>query len=247
MPQFFISTKDINQDIITICDKENFHHIARVMRAKKGEKLLLVDENRIQYKVVVEKIDSNSITTKVVETLKSNHILNLQLYLAQSVLKTDAQNTLVQKATELGVKGIIPFVSDNCVIKESVADTKIDKWQKTSNEAVKQCERLDFSVIEKRTTLQKILKDTRFDIKIACVERCSDNTLKSCLKNIKDYKDKKIVVIIGPEGGFSPSELKLLKESDDVHKVSISKLILRAETAAVSALSNIIYELEQDD
>ena len=210
MPQFFISTKDINQDIITICDKENFHHIARVMRAKKGEKLLLVDENRIQYKVVVEKIDSNSITTKVVETLKSNHILNLQLYLAQSVLKTDAQNTLVQKATELGVKGIIPFVSDNCVIKESVADTKIDKWQKTSNEAVKQCERLDFSVIEKRTTLQKILKDTRFDIKIACVERCSDNTLKSCLKNIKDYKDKKIVVIIGPEGGFSPSELKLL-------------------------------------
>ena len=133
MPQFFISTKDINQDIITICDKENFHHIARVMRAKKGEKLLLVDENRIQYKVVVEKIDSNSITTKVVETLKSNHILNLQLYLAQSVLKTDAQNTLVQKATELGVKGIIPFISDNSVIKESVADAKIEKWVRVSD------------------------------------------------------------------------------------------------------------------
>ena len=106
MPHFFITTKDINGDKIIISDKENFHHIAKVLRAKSGETLLLVDENRTQYKAVIENIDTSIITTKVVEQSKSNHILDLQLYLAQSVLKTDAQNLVIQKATELGVKGI---------------------------------------------------------------------------------------------------------------------------------------------
>lgn len=104
MPHFFISTSDVNQDIITVSDKENFHHIARVLRSKVGETLLLIDENRTQYKVVIQNIDSKSITTKVVETLKANHCLDLHLYLVQSVLKTDAQNFVMQKATELGIK-----------------------------------------------------------------------------------------------------------------------------------------------
>ena len=247
MPHFFITTKDINSDKIVISDKENFHHIAKVLRAKAGETLLLVDENQTQYKVIIEKIDSKCITTKVAEISKSDHVLNLNLYLAQSVLKTDAQNLVIQKATELGVKGIIPFVSDNSVIKAAVADSKIDKWQKIANEAVKQCERSDFPVVEKRSSLQEILNNHDYDIKIACVERFTDGTLKSCLKKIKDYKDKKIIVIIGPEGGFSAGELKLLNETKDVFKTSLGKLILRAETAVIAALAGIIYELEQDD
>ena len=249
MPHFFITTKDIKNNKITITDKDNFHHIAKVMRAQNGETLLLVDENQTCYQTVIENIDSKTITTKVVQTSKSNHIINLQLYLAQSILKTDAQNFVIQKATELGIKGIIPFVSDNCVIKEAVVDSKIDKWQKIACEAVKQCERTDFPTIGKRSTLADILNSPDYDIKIACVERCTDSSLKSCLQNIKTkgYKDKKIIVIIGPEGGFSAAEIKLLQKAENIHKVSLGKLILRAETAVITALSNVIYELEQDD
>src|SRR5574344_1056829 len=119
MPHFFISSKDVNKDTISISDKENYHHIAKVMRAKTGENLLLVDENRIQYNVVIKNIDSQSITTKVVETKKSENYLKLNLVLMQSVLKTEAQSLVIQKATELGVKKIIPFISDNSVIKRS--------------------------------------------------------------------------------------------------------------------------------
>lgn len=247
MPHFFISTGDINQDIITVSDSENFHHIARVMRAKIGETLLLVDENATQYKVLIKNIDSKSITTKVVETSKANHSIDLDISLAQCVLKTDAQNLVIQKATELGVKKIIPVLSDNSLIKTSVVDSKISKWQKIANEAVKQCERTDFPVIEERTTLEKILMDSSFDIKIACVERSQSMTLKSCLREIFPAGNKKIVVIIGPEGGFSAKELEFLNKSQNVYKVGLGKLILRAETAVVAALSNIIYELEQDD
>ena len=245
MPHFFIKTSDINADIITISDKENFHHIAKALRAKIGESLILIDENRTQYNVVIENIENKSITTKVVDKQKANHSLTLELYLAQSVLKTDAQNLVVQKATELGVKGIIPFVSDNCVIKSSVVDAKTGKWQKIANEAVKQCERTDFPVIKERSTLQKLLDDNNFDIKIACVEREDKFSLKACLRELKYVPNAKILVIIGPEGGFSASEIKLL-ENSCVHRVSLGKMILRAETAVIAALSNIIYELEND-
>lgn len=245
MPHFFISTNDVNASRVTICDKENFHHIARVLRVKIGETLLLIDENQTQYNVVVEKIDSKSITTKVVDSKKSNHILGLQLYLVQSVLKTDAQNFVMQKATELGVKGIIPFVGDNSVVKESVADSKLEKWQKIANEAVKQCERADFPVVSKRTTLKDFLENKDFAVKIACVERNQSMSLKACLKSLKLELDTKVALIIGPEGGFSASELKML-DGSDVYKVSLGNLILRAETAVISALSNTIYELDHE-
>lgn len=246
MPHFFISSSDVKQDIATISDNENFHHIVKVLRAKIGETLLLIDENRTQYKVEVKNIDSHSVTTKVVETSKSSSYLDLNLFLVQSVLKTDAQNFVMQKATELGVKGIIPIITDNCVIKPSVVDSKIAKWQKIANEAVKQCERSDFPEIQARSTLKDILDSNDFDIKIACVERDQTTTLKSCLNKIDMSSNPKIAVIIGPEGGFSAAELKLLQEHANVHKVSLGKLILRAETAVVCALSNIIYELEND-
>ena len=246
MPHFFITTNDKNADIITISDKENFHHIARVMRAKIGETLLLIDENQTQYKVLIENISQNTITTKVVESKKPNHTLGLQLYLVQSVLKTDAQNFVIQKATELGVKGIIPITSDNCVIKASVIDSKIDKWQKIANEAVKQCERTDFPEITNRTSLKDFLQSNDFDIKIACVERGENMPLKACLHSLKIDKNTKIAVIIGPEGGFSAAEFELLHKDASIYKVSLGKLILRAETAVISALSNVIYELEND-
>ena len=183
MPHFFIGTKDINNDLICISDDANFHHLVRVLRIKIGETLYLIDENGIQYKTEVTEISSHTITTKVVEKYKSNHSLNLNLYLAQSVLKTDAQNLLIQKATELGVKGIIPFISDNCVIKENVADSKTDKWQKIADEASKQCERADRPVIFKLNSLKEILENQEYKIKIACIERSQDTTLKDFLQN----------------------------------------------------------------
>lgn len=246
MPHFFISTSDVKYDIIRVSDKENFHHIVKVLRTKIGETLLLVDENQTQYKVLVKNIDSKSITTKVVEISKSNHTLGLELYLAQCVLKTDAQNFVIQKATELGIKGICPIISDNSVIKESVVHAKIDKWQKIANEAVKQCERTDFPIILPPCSLKDILENKNYDIKIACVEREQVQTLKACLKNIKTDKNTKVLVLIGPEGGFSANEFELLKHAN-INRASLGNLILRAETAVIAALSNTIYELEHDN
>ena len=246
MPHFFISSKDINSDIAVITDSKNYHHIARVLRAKTGEMLTLIDENQTQYKVVIEKIDSKSITTKVAAAQKSSHYLNLQLILVQGVLKNDAQNLVVQKATELGIKEIVPVITDNCVIKQSTAAQKSAKWQKIANEAAKQCERSDYLKVLPAVSLDDIINSSDYDIKIACVERTQKLPMKACLRNIKVNSDDKIAVIIGPEGGFSARELQLLEHAGDIYKVSLGNLILRAETAVICAISNIIYELEND-
>lgn len=245
MPHFFISSKAINNDIISISDDENFHHLARVLRIKQGETLMLIDETGIQYKTLVEKVSSHTITTKVVESYKSNHSLNIQIYLAQSVLKTDAQNILIQKATELGIKGIIPYISENSVIKESIVDSKIDKWQKIAYESSKQCERADIPKIYERQNLESLLKSDVYPIKIACIERNQDTTLKNFLRSNICHKAEKILVIVGPEGGFSNKEIEMFKNYN-LEKISLGKMILRAETAVIKALSDIIYEWEDE-
>lgn len=245
MPHFFVKTSDISNNTITVNEKDTVHHLARVLRVRTGEKLLLADENQTQYETIITEIESHKIKTKIISSKKSDHFLKTNLFLAQSVLKNDAQSLVIQKAVELGVKGIIPISSDNTVVKDSVIDTKIEKWQKIALEAVKQCERTDIPKIFERKSLEEILKEDDFRIKIACAEREQKFSLKNYLKSLKHIKEEKILVIIGPEGGFSQNENDLF-DKYKITKVTLGRLILRAETAVITALSNVIYELEDE-
>ena len=202
----------------------------------------VVDNLQTQYETTVEKITSSTIITKIEKSYPSKRILPINLYLAQSVLKKEAQSDAIQKACELGVKGIFPLITDNSTIKKSHAAEKIDKYNKLSYEASKQCERPDIAPVFEITDLDTILKNNEFNIKIACVEKHAKSTLKSFINSTKINKTDKILVIIGPEGGFSEREFELLNDSEAA-MVSLGNLILKADTAVISALSNIIYGL----
>ena len=242
MPHFFIEKSSINENKITISDKENYNHIARALHAKIGEKLLLIDESKTQYETVIEKITSSSIISVIETSYPSKRYLPINLYLAQSVLKKEAQVDAIQKACELGVKGIYPMITDNSTIKKSYAQEKIEKYNKLSYEASKQCERPDIAEVYDVTDLEKILSSKEFNIKIACVEKHAKQSIKSYLLSIDLKPEDKVIVIIGPEGGFSQREFELLEKSD-AKMVSLGNLILKADTAIVSALSNVIYGL----
>ncbi len=240
MPHFIISSNSISKGIIRIYEKELFHHLAKVLRIKTGEKLLFIDENEIQYTTEVQEITSKDICVQIINSYKSERKLDLNLYLAQSVLKPDAQFNVIQKATELGVKGILPIYSDNCTIKQSVINEKIDKWQKIALESVKQCERADIPKVFTLRQFKDIIKSNEFDIILAFVEKEATHTLNSFLKTRKIKKDESILAIIGPEGGFSDEEFNLLEEYN-IPKITLGNLIYRADTAVIAALSNIIY------
>lgn len=242
MPHFFINKDSIKNNKIIISDKENYNHIARSLHVKTGENLLFIDENKIQYETTVEKITSNSIIANIEKQYESKRFLPINLYLAQSVLKKEAQTDAIQKACELGIKGIYPIITDNCTIKKSYASEKTEKYNKLSYEASKQCERPDIAQVFDVTALEKILENKDFTIKIACVEKNAKTSLKAYLSSVSLKQQDKILVIIGPEGGFSQREFKIL-ENSDAQMVSLGNLILKADTAVVCALSNVIYGL----
>lgn len=244
MPHFFINSKNVNTDIITISDKENYTHIAKSLRIKKGEKLLLIDENQIQYETVVDEITNKEITVHVENSYKSLRSLPFRLYLAQTPLRSDAQSLIIEKATELGADGIFPVFSDNCALNRSVIEKKIPKWQRIMYEASKQCERAYIPQCFEMTDLETIITKRNEGYKvIAFCERFTDLSLHEFCEQNTIQNDDKIVVIIGPEGGFSKREFELFKENK-IPMLTLGDLILKAETAVVVALGNIIYEFE---
>lgn len=236
MPHFFISSDNICDNHITISDKENYKHIAKSLRIRKGEKLLLVDENQIQYETVVEDVTTNEVLVKIENSYKSFRSLPFGLYLAQSPLRSDAQSFVVEKATELGAKGIFPVHTDNCVLSDEIIKKKTDKWQKIMYEASKQCERAYVPTCFEPDTLENLID--KFDRVIVFCERIATKTLKD-IESVKSGED--VLVIIGPEGGFSQREFELFKQKN-VEMLTLGNLILKAETAVTVALGNIIYE-----
>lgn len=239
MPHFFIKSENVNNNEITISDKENYTHIAKSLRAKVGEKLLLIDENQIQYETVIKEITQKEITANVENSYKSNRKLDFRLYLGQVPLRSDAQSIIIEKATELGADGVYPVLSDNCALNKSVVEKKIPKWQRVMYEASKQCERAYVPTCFEATTLEELLKS---DFKIiAFCERLSTETLHEYVLKNPIKKDDKILIIIGPEGGFSEREFDLFRENN-IPMLTLGDLILKAETAVIVALGNLIYE-----
>jgi 16S rRNA (uracil1498-N3)-methyltransferase len=252
MPHFFINSTSLSNNIITICDKENYNHIAKSLRTKIGKNILLIDENQIQYECKIQKINSNSIEAEVIKSYKSQRKLDFELYLAQSPLRSDAQSLIVEKATELGIQGLFPVFTDNCALKKSVIEQKIEKWQKIMLEASKQCERANIPKCFELSSMESLikaqaeqgvetpcLKINQFDKIFAFTERSAKFKLKDYLRANPILKNEKVLVIIGPEGGFSQKEFELL-EKENITTLSLGELILKAETAVIVALGNIV-------
>ena len=243
MPHFFIDSNTVTESIATISDKNNYTHIAKSLRARIGEKLLLIDENQIQYEGKIKNITSSAIEVEIINSYKSTRSLGFDLYLAQSPLKSESQTLVIEKATELGAKGVYPIFTDNCVLSKDIITKKIPKWQKTMIEASKQCERAEIPTCFDLISMQKLIETGDFNRIFAFTEREADYMLKEYLRKNPISKSEKILVVIGPEGGFSPKEFEYFKQNN-ITTLSLGDLILKAETAVITALGNIIYEYE---
>ena len=242
MPHFFIESKNKEKDLITINDTENYRHIAKALRARVGEKLLLIDENQIQYETIIKNITSSEIICEIQNSYPSTRDLDFDLYLAQSPLRSDAQLTIMEKATELGVRAVYPIITDNCALNKSILEKKYEKWQKVMYEASKKCERAIVPTCFEPTTLEKVLKEN-FDKILVLAERSTEISLKQYLAQNPIKKCEKVLAIIGPEGGFSQNEFAYFK-SKNLPLISLGDLILKAETAVIVTLGDIIYEYQ---
>lgn len=238
MPHFFINSNNKIDNKITISDADNYRHIARSLRARCGEKLLLIDENQIQYETKISEINSKEVICEIEKSYLSKRDLEFDLFLAQSPLRSDAQLTVMEKATELGVRGVYPVFTDNCALRVN----KQEKWQKVMFEASKQCERAKIPTCFAPTTFEEILQKD-FDKIIVLAERSTEKNLKQYLSENPTKKSERILAIIGPEGGFSQKEFDYFR-SKNLPLISLGDLILKAETAVIVTLGDIVYEYQ---
>lgn len=239
MQQYFID--GIVQVMDCVClNEEQAHHIGNVMRMKKGDLIRIVDGKQQLFLAHVE-FKNRSVYACIDEQLEDITKSDIEIVLAQGLLKKEKWDFLLQKTAELGVSEIIPFVSSRSVVKhkEEREDKKYVRWNKILMEACEQSKRTSLVTLKKACHLKQ-LQEVEADVKLVAYED-ADIVSHRLIDVLQSHKDaKRIVVAIGCEGGFSLEEVELLEQYGFI-RVSLGSRILRAETAAMSTISNISF------
>lgn len=231
MQQYFAINKELE------LEKGDYHHIKNVMRMRKGDKIKVVYDDII-YDCVLTSISDKS-SFKVVSSSKKNND-NIKIDLAFSLIKEQKLNYLLQKSTELGINKLIPLNTKRTIIKidKKSEPSKNIRWKKICKEASEQSFRTDLPVLEEILSL-KDLAFKEYDLKLLCSLNKNTKNIKKVLQ--KNNKCVKILIVVGPEGGFDPKEEEYLVNNGFI-SVSLGNTVLRAETAPVVAISMINYE-----
>ena len=238
-PRFFISPGQVIDQYITISG-EDVRHIATVLRMKTGDELLLCDGRGTEYQAKIARVSKSEITTEV-KARSKREIRYPLITLCQGLPKSDKMDWIVQKSTELGVATIIPLATERTIVKIRDEEKRVSRWQKIAREAAMQSNRPDIPEVEKIQSLDGYIRTLDPDPGTLLILPWEEGTepIRSILRQIPGIKN--IIVLIGPEGGFSAQEVEMAKEKG-YHTVSLGQNILRTETAAVAVLSMIGYE-----
>jgi len=238
-PRFFISAEQSTDRHITISG-EDVRHIAMVLRMKTGDELLLCDGEGTEYQTTIAQVGRSEIIADV-KARSKRELRGPRVTLCQGLPKSDKMDWIVQKATELGVASIIPLVTERTIVKIRDEEKRISRWQKIAREAAMQSNRPTIPKVEKIQSLDGYIRTLDPDPWTLLILPWEEGTLpiKEVLRTNPDMKN--IIVLIGPEGGFSAQEAAMGKEKG-FHLVSLGQNILRTETAAVAVLSMIGYE-----
>ena len=233
MRRFFVSPDQIKEEHITLKGAEA-HHLRSVLRLQPGRMVEFFDGTGAVYQAEISTVQAGLIEAGIIR----QHVVRLDdpfpLTLAQAVLKGKKMDVVVQKATELGVNTLVPVISRYCEGKKANSD-RISRWQRIVIEACKQSGRSVPMRIAPVTPLEELpVADYRYSI---C---CWEKEQKKILLPAHLEKIGDILLIIGPEGGFHQHEIDWI-QGNDFHIVTLGPYVLRAETAALAAVSMVKY------
>ena len=243
MSTFFIKSSQIDGELATIIG-DDANHLKNVLRFKIGDELDICDENEKRYKTVVKEFCKDNIILHVIEQMEHTTESPINITLFQGLPKAEKMDIIIQKATELGVREIVPIEMERSVVRLYGKDNKkkFDRWNKIAYESAKQCGRQYVPVVQNIDILKNIIeKFSEYDIVLLPYEKENCRNIKQVLQNNTEIK--KIAVIIGPEGGFDDKEIQVLK-LPNTETVTLGPRILRTETAGMAVLAMLSYEIE---
>jgi len=235
MPAFFVSSSDIRETQITLTG-DLCHHVRASLRVKPGEDLWLTDEQRRRYRVRVTHVSQQAVTTEILEQRQGPVETGPPLLLAQALLKGDHMDWVVQKASELGVRTILPLVSRHGVVRpqsDRIA-AQVARWQRIATEAAQQSEQWQPPQVLEPLESRRFFSTHKATCSLLLAERHEATALARI--PLPSLSSEQLTVIIGPEGGWAEEEIALAL-AQHCQAVSLGSCILRAGTAAVAALS----------
>lgn len=246
MPKFFVSPEQIEKNIIKICGLDA-KHIIKVLRKSPGDDIIVCDGCGFDYDtVILEGSGGQEVLLEIRNKRKNLCEPEVRVTLYQCVPKGSKMEEVVQKCTELGVDAIVPFTSARTVVKDDAAGfaRKQLRWQKTADEAVKQCMRGKIPKVGNTLSFSEMLEQAAgHRLCLMPYEGCQAPGLKEVLlKAPEDCRD--IGIIIGSEGGFEEQEAEAAR-AKGVVTLTLGRRILRTETAGAAVLGCVMYQMDQ--
>ncbi len=240
---FYTKPENIHQETLTI-DGEEAKHILSVLRYKAGDLISVVDGSGTRYNVVIEKASRTSLEGKILSRIRKENEPAGHVTLAQAVCRQERMDFLIEKATEIGVSSIIPILTERNLVKVSgisKGKNKIDRWRRIAIAGMKQSLRTVLPEIENIVEFDNLLS------RIKSYDLCLIASLEKGSKSIKECEElkrrtRKILLIVGPESGFSEEELSKAKLQGAI-PITLGIRRLRTETAGIVFLSLVLHQL----
>ena len=222
-------SNSLSANMVDKLDKSQSHYLVKVMRVKENEVFSLFNKNG-EWEAKILGISKNVVEFETIKQVRQKENTK-ELWLAFSPIKSNYQNFMIQKATELGVTKFLPVIFDRTVVRK----INKERLEKIIVEASEQSNRINVPSIESPQTLDIFLKKNSMDLIFTDLNSNNNKIDKSMLT------DKPVCIIIGPEGDFSEAEREKILTFKGVQPIKINENILRSETAVISAISIVNY------
>ena len=241
MRHFFIDPSMLTKPLVMIKGSEA-HHIRNVLRFKTGDSIMLFDGAGFEYEAVIINMSARKVEVEIRRKRKATLNYGVQITVAQAFLKEKKMDDLVRKLCELGVARWIPFFSQRSIArpdKRRLAG-RTQRWRRIATEALKQCRRIDTPEIGEALSFESVLDFSKScDLKILFWEN-ETNPLSQNFGSERQPAIEKILVMLGPEGGFTKHEVERAENCGFV-VAGLGPRILRAETATLAACTLVQY------
>ena len=243
MYQFFVEEEQVHSDSISITGGD-VNHIKNVLRMKNGEKIRVSSKSGQAYFCHISSILDDEVIAAIDSADETGTELDNHIVLYQGLPKGDKMELIIQKAVELGVSEIVPVAMKNCVVKldDKKAKSKVTRWQAIAESAAKQSKRSLIPEVKMPMSYKEAVAYAKgLDVKLVPYENEHGMSgTKAAMEQIE--KGESVAVFIGPEGGFAPEEIEMVR--DEMQLISLGRRILRTETAGIAALAILGYQLE---
>lgn len=245
MRYLFVPGADLTRESITL-DGPDAHHLLNVLRIREGEPLTLLDDSGGACRAEVTGLGKRTVTASILGAAPCPPDPPVRITVAQALGKGDKFEQVLQHATEIGASAFIPLLTERTVTKLDVrdAESKLARWSLIAKGAAEQAGRGRIPVVEPPATLRELCsRFAGFDY--VMLLNPPEELTKAAASHTPTFPHCHTLLLVGPEGGFSPSEVEMASTAGAV-RTSLGPFTLRTETAALVALSRILHEADRE-